>query len=114
STAGWARVGGIDVTVTVAEVGRHEGEAVELAGWVYNRRSSGRIAFLLLRDGTGVIQCVLSRDRVGDQGLAVFERLTQESSCRVRGRVRADRRAPGGYEIEVTDLEPVHVAEDYP
>ncbi|WP_040827664.1 asparagine--tRNA ligase [Thermaerobacter subterraneus] len=102
------------VTVTVAQVGRFEGQEVELAGWVYNRRSSGRIAFLLLRDGTGVIQCVITRDRAGEQGLETFASLTQESSCRVWGVVRADRRAPGGYELDVTRLEPVHVAEDYP
>ena len=101
-------------TVTVARVGEHEGQEVQLQGWVYNRRSSGRIAFLLLRDGTGVLQCVISRDRVGDEGLETFESLTQESSCRVRGVVRADRRAPGGYELDVTALEPVQVAQDYP
>src|SRR5690606_3565830 len=63
---------------------------------------------------TGLMQCVVARDRVGDEGLEEFERLAQESSCRVRGIVRADRRAPGGFELEVTALEPLSIAEDYP
>ncbi|HEY8416003.1 MAG TPA: amino acid--tRNA ligase-related protein, partial [Thermaerobacter sp.] len=100
--------------MTIAAAGQHVGREVELRGWVYNRRSSGRVRFLILRDGTGIMQCVVARDRVGDEGLATFEELAQESSCRVRGIVRADRRAPGGFELEVTALEPLHIAEDYP
>ncbi|PZN06941.1 MAG: asparagine--tRNA ligase, partial [Bacillota bacterium] len=107
--------GGIALpTVTIAAAGQHVGQEVEMRGWVYNRRSSGRVRFLILRDGTGIMQCVVARDRVGDEGLRTFEELAQESSCRVRGIVRADRRAPGGFELEVTALEPLHIAEDYP
>ncbi|HEY8393678.1 MAG TPA: asparagine--tRNA ligase [Thermaerobacter sp.] len=101
-------------TVTIAAAGQYVGQEVELRGWVYNRRSSGRVRFLILRDGTGVMQCVVARDRLGDEGLEEFDRLTQESSCRVRGIIRADRRAPGGFELEVTALEPLYIAEDYP
>ncbi len=101
--------------IRIADAGRHVGEEVELRGWLYNRRSKGRIQFLILRDGTGLMQAVVAGDEVPESVFAIADRLTQESSVIVRGSVRADRRAPGGHELAVTDLEPVQVVEEeYP
>jgi len=100
--------------VYVDEVHRHVGEEVTLKGWLYHRRSSGKLHFLLVRDGTATIQCVLS---VKDVTPEVFERaghVTQESALEVRGTVRADARSPLGYELALRDLRVLHAAEDYP
>ena len=102
------------VRISIAEVGDYEGKEVLLEGWLYNKRSSGKLFFLQVRDGTGVIQCVVFKGDVSD---TIFERageVTQESSIRVCGRVRADRRASIGYEIGVTDLEILQLALPYP
>ncbi len=87
---------------------------VTLQGWLYNKRSSGKIQFLLVRDGSGMIQCVVSRADVSPDAWQAGEALTQESSLEVSGRVRADKRAPGGYELTATDLKVVQIAEEYP
>ena len=89
------------------------GEAV-LEGWLYNRRSSGKIQFLIVRDGTGYCQCVVARSDVPDAVWAEAERATQEASLAVRGLVREDKRAPGGYELTVTDLEILGSSPEYP
>lgn len=98
----------------IAHIGEHEGKEVEIRGWLYNKRSSGSVLFLIIRDGTGFIQAVVVKGQVPDGDFAAADRLTQESSLVVRGLVRADRRAPGGYEISVSGLEPVSIAEEYP
>ncbi|MEW6228819.1 MAG: asparagine--tRNA ligase [Bacillota bacterium] len=98
----------------VSHIGEHEGKEVEIRGWLYNKRSSGSIHFLIIRDGTGFIQAVAVRGQVPDEDFAACENLTQESSLIVRGTVRADRRAPGGYEIAVSGIKPVSIAEEYP
>ena len=92
----------------------HVGQEVELQGWLYNKRSSGKIRFVLLRDGTGIVQCVLAKGQVPDEAFNAFESLTQESSLAVRGKVRSEPRAPGGYELEVTGLTVIQVAQEYP
>ena len=82
--------------ITISQVSAHDGESVELAGWLYNIRKSGKIVFPLLRDGTGLIQCVAVKSQLPE---AVFEQikdLTQESSLIVTGKVRSDARAAGG------------------
>ncbi len=100
---------------TVASVGAYDGQRVRLKGWLYNKRSSGKIMFLMLRDGTGVIQCVVSRGSVGDELFARLDGLNQESSMIVEGDARKDSRAPGGYEIQVSSCEIVAAAlPDYP
>lgn len=99
---------------TVSKIGTYEGQAVRLQGWLYNKRSSGKIQFLQVRDGTGVIQCVAVRAEVGED---VFERcatLTQESSLIVDGLVRKDERSPLGYEIALQDVTLVGASDDYP
>jgi len=100
--------------VYISDIGKFEGKEITLKGWVYNKRSSGKIRFLLIRDGTGIIQGVLSEEEGGKEFFEIFDKLTQESSLIVKGRVRADRRAPGGYELLVSDLKAVQIAEPYP
>ena len=99
---------------TVSEIARHEGETVVLQGWLYNSRSSGKIAFLSLRDGTGIIQCVLRKDAVDEATFEAARRLGQESSLRITGEAKADPRSPIGYEVSVTALEIVQNVEGYP
>jgi asparaginyl-tRNA synthetase len=98
----------------VEDLKARAGEIVTLRGWVDNFRSSGKIAFLILRDGTGRTQCVLSRKDVGDDAFARAGELTQESSVSVTGRVNLDDRAPGGAEIHVQSFEVHQVAAEYP
>ncbi len=87
---------------------------VEIRGWLYNKRSSGKLYFLLVRDGTGTIQVIADEASVGAETFAKCEQLTQESSLIVRGRVREEGRAPGGYEVTLSELEIVHISRDYP
>src|SRR6266540_6212039 len=99
---------------SIAQLARHEKEEVTLRGWVYNLRSSGKIVFPQLRDGTGVVQCVVLQNAVGPEVWEELKGLGQESALVVRGTVRADERAPGGYEIDVVDAEVVQLVHDYP
>ncbi len=100
--------------VYIEDIGRYEGQDVTLQGWLYNKRSSGKLWFLLFRDGTGYIQCVASKADVPEASFEACEKLTQESSLRISGRVSSDKRAPGGYELQVKDITIVQIAEDYP
>jgi len=100
--------------VRVGDVAQHEGSVVELRGWVYNVRSSGKLHFVQLRDGSGIIQCVVFK---GDVEAEIFEAaggLTQESSISVRGEVRADARSPLGFELGLQSLQIVQATQDYP
>ena len=100
--------------VYIEELGRHVGEEVKLPGWLYNKRSSGKIRFLLLRDGTGIVQGVMVKGSVPDEIFAKFDELTQESSFSMTGNVRKDERAPGGYEVEISGLSILSIAKEYP
>jgi len=100
--------------VHIGDIASYEGQEVTLKGWLYHKRSSGRLQFLLVRDGTGLIQAVLFQGDVSEEAFALAELLTQESSIVVRGVVRAEKRAPGGYELAVKSLELVQRAEPYP
>jgi asparaginyl-tRNA synthetase len=100
--------------VYIEDIARHEGQTVTIRGWLANRRSSGKIHFLQLRDGSGFIQAVMSKATVGDEVFATANHLSQESAVRVTGLVRADSRAPGGYELEVSALDVVSAAHDFP
>ncbi len=100
--------------IYVEELKNHVGEEVTLKGWLYNKRSSGKIRFLLLRDGTGIVQCVMVKGQIADELFASFDTLTQESSFSVHGKVRKEDRAPGGYELELTDVRVIQVAQEYP
>jgi len=81
---------------------------------VYNKRAGGKIRFLIVRDGTGLLQCVIVRSNVSDEVFSAFESLSQESSLTITGVVRADERAPGGFEMDVKGLEVVNIAREYP
>ena len=98
----------------VSDVHKHLGQTVTLRGWLYNKRSSGKIQFLQLRDGTGIIQCVLVRGEVGDEIFEQASGLTQESSFSVTGEIREDKRSPLGFELGVTDLDVLSIAKEYP
>ena len=98
----------------IEDIGRFDGQEVTVKGWLYNKRSSGKLHFLLVRDGTGVIQCVVVKSAVPPEQFGLADHVTQESAIVVRGSVRADARAPGGYELSVTDLCVVHTAAEYP
>jgi asparaginyl-tRNA synthetase len=100
--------------VTIEQLRDHAAATVTLRGWVDNLRSSGKIAFLILRDGTGRCQCVVSRKEVGEEAFGAVKELTQESSVSVTGRVNLDDRAPGGAEIHVDSVEVHQKAQEYP
>src|SRR5690606_37464171 len=92
----------------------HVGDTVSIGGWVTNVRSSGKIAFLQLRDGSGFIQGVMVKNEVGDERFDLARGLGQESAVIVTGTVRADERAPSGVELGVDSVEPVGTTGDYP
>jgi asparaginyl-tRNA synthetase len=98
----------------IEDIAKHEGQQVTVRGWLHNRRSSGKIHFLMVRDGSGFIQGVMSKAGVAPEVFAQADHLSQESSIVVTGSVRADKRAPGGYELDVTDLQVISPAHDYP
>jgi asparaginyl-tRNA synthetase len=100
--------------VYIDELPKWDNQEVKLEGWLYNARSSGKIRFLLIRDGTGIVQCVASQKDVGDTTFAIIDTLTQETSVRATGKVHKEERAPGGYEIQLTSLEIVSLSKDYP
>lgn len=100
--------------VYIENVARYVGQEVTIRGWLRNHRSSGKIQFLVVRDGTGDLQAVVSKGTVGEEQFAQSASLTQESSVVMTGKLRADARAQGGYELEVTRIEPVQIAEPFP
>ena len=92
---------------TIAEIGKHDGQSVTLRGWLYNLRESGKLLFPQFRDGSGVIQGVVPKNAVTPEVFEAIKTLTQESSVIVEGKVRADKRAPGGYELDVINVQVV-------
>lgn len=102
-------------TVRIARVGDYDGQTIRLEGWVHNRTDKGRLQFLQLRDGTGVLQAVAFEKALSPEAFGATRELTQESAVIVTGEVRPDSRAPGGFELSVADLQVVSLAEtDYP
>ncbi len=98
----------------IEDLPQRENQKVTLRGWLLHKRSSGKVRFLVVRDGTGWAQGVMVKGRLPEEDFAAFDHLTQESSLMVAGMVRAEPRAPGGYELEVTALRPFHIAQEYP
>ena len=92
---------------TISEIGAHAGQTVTIRGWLYNLRESGKLLFPIFRDGTGVIQGVVAKNAVAPEVFDSVKSLTQESSVVVEGKVRADKRAPGGYELDVSNVQVV-------
>jgi asparaginyl-tRNA synthetase len=99
---------------TIRNLKEHVGQSVELRGWVYNLRSSGKIRFLLMRDGSGTVQIVWVKGQVPDELFTKIDTLTQESSIILTGKVREDKRAKGGFELDGENLEILQIAQDYP
>jgi asparaginyl-tRNA synthetase len=100
--------------VYIHDLEKHVGEEVHLRGWLYNKRSSGKVRFLLLRDGTGILQGVVVKGAVSEEIVNRSDSLTQESSFSMTGKIRKDDRAPGGYEMEVSDVGIISIAHEYP
>lgn len=98
----------------IDKAAEHVGQVQSIDGWVYNTRSSGKVAFVLVRDGTGIMQCVVVKGDVDEPTFEAVRHLTQESSLTVTGSVHAEERAPGGHEMHVTRVEVHQVAVDYP
>lgn len=93
---------------------KYVGEKVTIKGWVFNRRSSGKVSFLLVRDGSGVSQVIAEREVLGDEAYPEIKKVPIESSVIVRGTVREEFRSPGGYELHAERIEIVHKAEEFP
>ncbi|MFA6571168.1 MAG: asparagine--tRNA ligase [Bacteroidota bacterium] len=99
---------------TIEELGKAVDQEVILRGWVYNTRGKGKLQFVMLRDGTGIAQCVVFKGNVSEEIFEDAKSLTQESSVELTGKVRADERAPGGFEIDVSNLKILSLTKDYP
>ena len=100
--------------IYIKDLSQHIGEVITLRGWLYNKRSSGKIKFIILRDGTGLLQCVYFKGNVSPEVFELADRLGQESSIEVIGKVKAEPRAVGGYELDATDLKVISEAHEYP
>lgn len=99
--------------IYVKDAVSYVGKTVCIKGWVYHLRSSGKVRFVVLRDGTGIIQCVLTHDRAS-RAFEIFDELSQETSCILTGVVNEDKRAPGGYEIITDEIQVIHKTTGYP
>ncbi|UCG26036.1 MAG: asparagine--tRNA ligase, partial [Chloroflexota bacterium] len=103
--------------ITINEIAQHEGQEITLKGWLYLKTGKGKLQFLRVRDGTGIVQCVAFRPELGDETFDLIKRLGQESSLAITGTVRADDRAPGipgGFEVGIQAIEVIQEAVDYP
>lgn len=100
--------------IYIEDIGKYQGKDVIIKGWLFNKRSSGKIRFILVRDGTGIIQSVIAKGEVKDELFEIADKITQESSIILTGTVRKEDRAPGGYEIIAKDIKVIQMAEDYP
>lgn len=100
--------------VYIEDLKKYIGEEVEIRGWVYNKRSSGKVRFVIVRDGTGFLQCVMVKSNLTDEVFELYDELSLETSVIVNGKIREDRRAPGGVELEVQDLKIVGKSVNFP
>ena len=100
--------------VVVSDLGNHIGEEITVKGWVYNTRSIGKIWFLILRDGTGLVQCVVVKAETSEETFSLETALTQESSVIVTGTVREEPRSVGGFELGVNSIDVSQIADEYP
>jgi asparaginyl-tRNA synthetase len=100
--------------VSIEQIARFEGQDITIKGWLRNRRSSGKLSFLTVRDGTGDLQAILSKGEVGEDQFSLCSQLTQESSVVLTGKPRKDARAPGGFELDVSRIHVIQIAEPFP
>lgn len=98
----------------IENLSQYVGQEVVLRGWVYHKTGKGKLQFIQLRDGTGIVQCVVFRGNVAEEVFEKAKELTQESSVIIKGTVREESRAPSGYEIDVTDIQIIQLTKDYP
>src|SRR3954466_703115 len=99
----------------ISELSKHEGQSVTIKGWLYNLRESGKLLFPIFRDGSGLVQGVVPKNAVAPEVFNAIKGLTQESSVIVEGKVRADKRAQGGFELDVTNIKVIQkVSEAHP
>ena len=101
-------------SILLTNVNKYSDSEVRINGWVYNKRSSGKVGFLMLRDGTGTIQCIFFKPEIGEELFSQFKSLTQESSITIEGKVAVNDRADGGFEIQVKNLIIHHISSNYP
>ena len=100
--------------VSIGKISEYEGQDITIKGWLRHRRSSGKLSFLTVRDGTGDLQTIVTKETVGEDQFALSSQVTQESSVVVTGKPRKDARAPGGFELDVASFQVVHLAEPFP
>ena len=100
--------------ILIKDLSNYVGQEISLKGWVFNKRSSGKVKFLVLRDGSGYLQCVYFKGNVTEEVFDHADRIGQESSVQVTGKVKVEPRAPGGYELDATGLQIISEAHDYP
>lgn len=100
--------------ITINDLGNYVGQEVTLKGWLYNKRSSGKVKFLILRDGTGYLQCIVFKGNVSEEIFNLADSFAQETSFEVTGKVKKEERAVGGYELDATDLKLISDSHDYP
>jgi asparaginyl-tRNA synthetase len=100
--------------IYIQNLAPYVGETITLKGWLYNKRSSGKVKFIILRDGTGLLQCVVFKGNVSEEIFNLADRLGQESAIEITGKIKEEKRAPGGYEMDATDLKVISEAHDYP
>ncbi|MEE8125342.1 MAG: asparagine--tRNA ligase [Nitrospirales bacterium] len=100
--------------VSIGKISKYEGQDITIKGWLRHRRSSGKLSFLTVRDGTGDLQTIVTKETVGEDQFALSSQVTQESSVVVTGKPRKDARAPGGFELDVASFQVVHLAEPFP
>ena len=98
----------------IKEVGKFAGQEVTVKGWLYNKRSSGKIKFLILRDGTGYLQCIFFKGSVSEEIFEIADKIGQESALEITGKVRSEGRAPGGFELDATSLKVISESHDFP
>ncbi len=99
---------------TIAEIGQYLGQEVTIQGWVYNHTHKGKLHFIMMRDGSGIIQAVVFKDTVGEQAFEESLKLTQESSVIITGTVSEDKRAKGGFELQAKTLQILQIAPEFP
>lgn len=104
----------MDMSIRIADAKEHVGKEITIDGWILNLRSSGKIFFLQVRDGSGVLQAVAAKGELPDEDFARCETLTQESAVRVTGGIHSEPRSPGGFEMKITGIAPYSVADEYP
>ncbi len=106
--------GNLRQDIYIEDLSQHLGKDVTLRGWLYNKRSSGKIQFLELRDGTGICQCVVMKNHVDEATFGAYDKLTTESAFAVTGTVQEAAKAPGGYELFTKNIEIISIADEYP